>query len=96
MLLGPFGLILAFVVVGDSAAVSQATELRSGTARKCPACAEIVKTEAKVCKHCGRDLPEIKTVPLHSAVVCEGCKAWAFTAVLQGDVKTCPRCGTAL
>ncbi len=25
--------------------------------KKCPACAEWVKREALVCKHCGRDLP---------------------------------------
>lgn len=29
--------------------------------RKCPHCAETIKAEAKVCKHCGRDVPEIPT-----------------------------------
>ena len=28
------------------------------TLRQCPHCAEMVKREAKVCKHCHRDLPE--------------------------------------
>lgn len=27
------------------------------TLRKCPSCAEWVQREAKVCKHCGRDMP---------------------------------------
>ena len=27
--------------------------------KKCPFCAEIIKVEAKVCKHCGRELPTI-------------------------------------
>jgi hypothetical protein len=33
-------------------------QLETGTSRKCPFCAEIVKAEAKVCRFCGRDLPQ--------------------------------------
>lgn len=29
----------------------------NGVRRKCPFCAEDIAAEAKVCKHCGRDLP---------------------------------------
>jgi hypothetical protein len=32
-------------------------QIQSGSGRKCPACAEIVKAEARVCRFCGRDLP---------------------------------------
>jgi zinc-ribbon domain len=31
--------------------------------RKCPACAEKVRREANVCKHCGHDLPPLPTRP---------------------------------
>lgn len=33
-------------------------QLQSGSSRKCPYCAEIVKSEAIVCRFCGRDLPK--------------------------------------
>jgi len=32
-------------------------QLQSGSSRKCPFCAEIIKAEAIVCRFCGRDLP---------------------------------------
>lgn len=47
LLLGPFAFLM-FFVSGISA------EDRN---RKCPYCAEFVKADASVCKHCHRDLP---------------------------------------
>ena len=44
ILFGPFGLIVAFLPDTEKA----------GTTKKCPDCAEIIKAEARVCKHCGR------------------------------------------
>lgn len=47
MLLGPLA-ILMFAVSGVSS---------GDKSRKCPYCAEWVKPEATVCKHCHKDLP---------------------------------------
>ena len=44
LLIGLFGVMLAFITVGSSAE------------KKCPLCAEFVKAEAVKCKHCGATL----------------------------------------
>jgi len=41
ILLGPFSLLMIFI---------------SSEVKKCPKCAEYIKKEAKVCRHCGTDL----------------------------------------
>jgi hypothetical protein len=46
VILGPLAIFM-FFVTGVT---------RGDQAVKCPHCAEWVKAEAKVCKHCGRDL----------------------------------------
>lgn len=33
-------------------------DIKSGKAKRCPACDEIVRPKAKVCKHCGYELTE--------------------------------------
>ena len=56
LITGIFGLILALVIKEDPDEM-QKKAIASGGNKKCPYCAEIVKSEAIVCKHCGRDLP---------------------------------------
>jgi len=52
--------------------------------KKCPFCAEMIKEDAKVCRYCGRDLPEDNWNTEKS----NGQKA--------SKPRTCPRCGIVI
>lgn len=56
------GVILALAVSPDKKELEN-REIEAGTARRCPRCAELVKIEAAVCKHCGGELPAIPKDP---------------------------------
>ena len=53
LLLGPLGIVAAFFLGGEEQKAVK--ELEAGTAKKCPRCAELVKPDALVCKHCGHE-----------------------------------------
>jgi hypothetical protein len=44
----------AIIMRADDRAI-ESQQLSSGM-KKCPSCAELIKQDAKVCKHCGRDI----------------------------------------
>jgi len=62
VLLWIVALVHSLVIKSDSDALDR-RQLERGDARKCPFCAEVVKREAVICRHCQRDLP-----PLGAAV----------------------------
>lgn len=60
VLFSPLISLLVLLILSSNAASSEKKGLKSGTLRKCPSCAEAVKAEAKICKHCSSELPEIE------------------------------------
>lgn len=54
VLLGPLGIILALVSKPNTQEL-ESRSLASGDLKKCPNCAELVRGDARVCKHCGRE-----------------------------------------
>jgi phosphotransferase system glucose/maltose/N-acetylglucosamine-specific IIC component len=51
------GFIIA-LVVSPNTKVAEEKALSSGEMKKCPHCAELVKVEATICKHCQSELGE--------------------------------------
>jgi hypothetical protein len=61
-LLGPFGLIWSLVVGSDASGIEK-LQVQEGVSKKCPYCAELIKSEALICKHCGREQPAVEALP---------------------------------
>lgn len=57
LVLGPLGIVLALVAKKDSQTI-ESKALALGTQKKCPFCAELIKSEAIICKHCNKEQPE--------------------------------------
>jgi RNA polymerase subunit RPABC4/transcription elongation factor Spt4 len=86
--LGPIGVIWALVTAKDQSTL-EAESLRSGKFKKCPLCAEVIKKEASVCKHCGGDQTTNQTPRQEKTFwVCGKCNETTETAK-----NTCWSCG---
>lgn len=60
LILGPFGVLIA-LLIGPNQNELDRRQLKSGEVDMCPYCSELVRASAVVCKHCGRDLPAVRS-----------------------------------
>jgi hypothetical protein len=57
LVLSPLVGIAVALVQKPNEKVVEKRRLRTGTVLNCPFCAELIKTDARVCRYCGRDIP---------------------------------------
>lgn len=88
-----FFAIIHIAVIGDKAYEDR--QLAGMGYKKCPACAEMVKNEAVICKHCRTVLESNASVkePVRPLGDSQNACRWCKIQPIDLDMNKCPSCG---
>jgi RNA polymerase subunit RPABC4/transcription elongation factor Spt4 len=104
-LLSPIVGLIAAIVARPNTGRLERQQIRSGMSKRCPYCSEVIRAEATVCKHCGREqftrscatanqslaVPAPVSSAPPSVRFCTKCGSPA-----EHSAKFCPKCGRAM
>ena len=68
LFLSPLIGLIASIVSTENTRAIEDEKLASGEYKKCPDCAELIKAQAVVCKHCGKDVKDVIAKPTHQEI----------------------------
>ena len=68
ILLSPLIGLIASIVSNTNTQSIEQEKLNTGESKRCPYCAELVKAQALICKHCGKDVEDVKAKPTHQEI----------------------------